>query len=180
MSNPNHQRLSAEVHDVEARLRDERPHLDAHELDRGKLRAMSAARRSTQKGPLMKSRLAITSMLVLGILMSTTGAGLAVTGGTVSQNSGQEASGGEEGKTLGQQGNGEDSVLGGKEDETPSGDNQALGGDTGSGNTDPEAQVAATGDGDGTLPFTGFLAIPLLIGGVALLGSGLMLRRRSA
>lgn len=128
----------------------------------------------------MKSRLAITSMLVLGILMSTTGAGLAVTGATVSQNSGQEASGGQEGRTLGQQGGGDDTVVGGAEDDTPSGDNQALGGDTGSGgDADPEAQVAATGD-EGTLPFTGFLAIPLLIGGVALLGSGLMLRRRSA
>ena len=171
MSKRNHERLPAELHMVEARLRDERPHLDALELDRVKLRAMSAER-STQKGPLMKSRLAITMMLVLGLFMSTTGAGLAITGGTVSQNSGQESTGGEEGLTLGQegtpdQGNGPAGAT--------QGEDQVLG--QGSGDTSPAEQVAATGD-EG-LPFTGFLAIPLMIGGVALLGGGLALRRRT-
>jgi hypothetical protein len=176
MSKRYHERLPGELQETEARLRDERPRLDALELDRVKLRAMSAER-STQKGPLMKSRLAITTMLVLGIFMSTTGAGLAITGGTVSQDAGQEATGGQEGQTLGQedrgdQGNGpagatqgEDQVLG------PTGG--------GGGEASPEDQVAATAEGGETLPFTGFLAIPLMIGGVALLGGGLVLRRRT-
>lgn len=172
MSNRNHERLPAELRSTEARLRDERPQLDGLELDRVKLRAMSA-QRSTKKGPFMKSRLAITMMLVAGIFMSTTGAGLAITGGTVSQNAGQEASGGGEGVTLGQE-------EGGDQGTAPAGatqgEEQVLG-PGGSGNTSPEEQVAATGDD--TLPFTGFLAIPLMIGGVALLGSGLVLRRRT-
>jgi hypothetical protein len=172
MSKRNHERVPTELHDVEARLRDERPQLDSLELDRVKLRAMSAER-STQKGPLMKSRLAITTMLVLGIFMSTTGAGLAITGGTVSQNAGQEATGGEEGLTLGQQG-GPDQGTGPAG--ATQGEEQVLG--EGAGDVSPEEQVAAAGDG--SLPFTGFLAIPLIIGGVALLGSGLVLRRRAA
>jgi hypothetical protein len=172
MNKQNHERMPAELHDMEARLRDERPQLDALELDRVKLRAVSAGR-STQKGPLMKSRLAITTMLVLGILLSTTGAGLAVTGGTVSQNAGQEATGGEEGVTLGQEG-GPDQGTGPAG--ATQGEDQVLG--QGSGDTSPQEQVAATGDG--ALPFTGFLAIPLMIGGVALLGTGLVLRRRTS
>jgi hypothetical protein len=171
MSKRNHERVPAELHDMDSRLRDERPQLDSVELDRVKLRAMSAGR-STQKGPWMKSRLAITTMLVLGIFMSTTGAGLAITGGTVSQNSGQEASGGEEGVTLGQQG-GPDQGTGPAG--ATEGEEQVLGED--SGDVSPAEQVSATGDG--SLPFTGFLAIPLIIGGVALLGSGLVLRRRT-
>ena len=42
-----------------------------------------------------------------------------------------------------------------------------------------EAGAQATGDEE-QLPFTGFAAIPILLGGVALLTSGLVLRRRSA
>lgn len=40
-----------------------------------------------------------------------------------------------------------------------------------------EAGVQAADDGE--LPFTGFAAIPILIGGVALLGTGAVLRRRT-
>ena len=40
-------------------------------------------------------------------------------------------------------------------------------------------QVSAGADGGDELPFTGFLAIPVLIGGVALLSGGLVLRHRT-
>jgi hypothetical protein len=40
------------------------------------------------------------------------------------------------------------------------------------------AQVAAGGDGD-SLPFTGFAAIPVIVVGVGMLVGGLVLRRRS-
>jgi hypothetical protein len=44
-----------------------------------------------------------------------------------------------------------------------------------------ETGAAGTGStGGNDLPFTGYLAIPVLLGGVALLASGLVLRRRSA
>ena len=124
----------------------------------------------------MKSRLAITTMLVLGLFMSTTGAGLAITGGTVSQNAGQESTGGYEGLTLGQDDDNEGNGPAG----TTQGEDQVLGDTDTPGDASPASQVAATGDADETLPFSGFLAIPLLLGGVFLLGSGLLLRRSTA
>jgi hypothetical protein len=177
MHKQNQQRLPSALTEVEEQLRNERQHLDAIALDRIKLRAMSAGR-AVEKGPLMKSRLATTMVLVVGIMLSTAGAGLAITGATDSQNgnAGATASGGNPGQTLGQVGGSEDQPQdrGGTQ-----GGNQVLGGaDTG--NTNPQAQVAATGNNSQAgLPFTGLLAIPLLIGGVALLGSGLLLRRRT-
>ena len=42
----------------------------------------------------------------------------------------------------------------------------------------PSRQVEA-GANDSNLPFTGFAAIPVLIGGIALLSAGLVLRRRT-
>ena len=42
----------------------------------------------------------------------------------------------------------------------------------------PSRQVEAGAD-DNNLPFTGFAAVPILIGGIALLTAGLVLRRRS-
>ncbi len=44
---------------------------------------------------------------------------------------------------------------------------------------DVEAASQESSGGGDELAFTGFAAIPVLIGGVALLGSGLVLRRRS-
>ena len=49
--------------------------------------------------------------------------------------------------------------------------------------TQPARQVEAGAQGTGgeeQLPFTGFAAIPILLGGVALLTSGLVLRKRAA
>ena len=42
----------------------------------------------------------------------------------------------------------------------------------------PSRQVEA-GANENKLPFTGFAAIPILIGGIALLSAGLVLRRRT-
>lgn len=42
---------------------------------------------------------------------------------------------------------------------------------------DPAATQQVAETGEDTLPFTGFVAIPLLVGGVALLGTGAALRR---
>ena len=54
---------------------------------------------------------------------------------------------------------------------------------SGSGDTSPEAAEEVTVSGSGgngsSLPFTGFLAIPVLLVGVALLASGMAIRRRS-
>ncbi len=159
--------FSAELREVEHRLSSSRPELTALELDAIKRRAMTSATRkqpslfSRQKGFLMKSRLAVTMMLALGLLMSGTGATLAVSG---ISSSGSAAS-----------------VQ--YPDQQPAADVLDEG-DTGTPaaspavEVQPTRQVSNSGGGD-TLPFTGFLAIPVLLGGVALLTTGAVLRRRS-
>jgi hypothetical protein len=63
------------------RLRAARPQLTAAELDDVKLRVRRRVARPERKGTaFMKSRLAIMLMLVLGLMLSTTGAGLAISG----------------------------------------------------------------------------------------------------
>ena len=140
----------------------------------------------------MRSRLAILGMLALGMVLSTGGAGLAVSGfasqnGNAAQNqygtptstpttppSSTPDSGGGDNDVLGEEDSG--GPAGGTDNEAPSG----------GGNEDTPAQPArqvesgAQGNGDEQLPFTGFAAIPILIGGVALLTTGLVLRRRTA
>lgn len=104
----------------------------------------------------MKSRLAILAMLVLGMVFSTTGAGLAIQGFTSS-----DASVSQYGpdKPPGD-------VLGEEDEGGVAGDVQ-------------EPRQVETGSDTGELPFTGFLALPVLLGGVALLSAGLVLRRRT-
>ena len=128
----------------------------------------------------MRSRLAIIAMLVFGGLLSTSGGALAVSGFTSQQgNAAQGQYGGVQGEEEeGDQGGGDQGVLG--EDE--SGGGPAPTNDSG-GPTQPARQVEAGAQGTGgeeQLPFTGFAAIPILLGGVALLTGGLVLRRRTA
>ena len=134
----------------------------------------------------MKSRLVILTMLVIGMLLSTAGAGLAITG--LSGNNDASIAGypttavspGGSG-VLGAQdeaaGNGVSPADEGGGGAAPS--DNAGGGGSG---TQPSRQVeAGAGSGSGgELPFTGFAAIPILFGGLVLLGSGLVLRSRSA
>jgi hypothetical protein len=79
--------------------------------------------------------------------------------------------------TGGGEDNGDQGVLG--EDESGGGPTENNGG---SSPAQPNRQVEAGAQGTGAeqLPFTGFAAIPILLGGVALLASGLVLRRRTA
>ena len=148
------------------RLQQERPGLDGLALDRVKTRARARAATKTRRGAFLKSRLAITMILALGILMSLSGAGLAVSG---LGDSGDDASDVQYFNDPGDDSSSDDSSS-----------QEVLGGSGGS--SDPgdveEASQEGTGGGE-ELAFTGFAAIPVLIGGVALLGSGLALRRRS-
>src|SRR5215210_9105565 len=79
-----HDDLQPDLQPVIDQLRAHRPEATALELDaikqRVRARASHPAWRRTRRAPLMKSRLVILSMLVLGMLLSTTGAGLAVSG----------------------------------------------------------------------------------------------------
>jgi hypothetical protein len=151
-----------------AQLRASRDELTGMELDTVRQRVLRAAARNTRsrRSTFMKSRLAVTAMLVLGMLFSTAGAGIALTSVT--------------------------------SDDSPSGvqyrqddDTQQVLGEVGTvdNGTAPAAESAPSAPAatptepqeaaEGELPFTGFLAIPILIGGVALLSSGLILRRRT-
>jgi hypothetical protein len=158
-------------------LRARRPEATALELDavKQRVRARAATGRRARSATFMKSRLAIISMLVVGMLASTTGVGLAIDG-----LGGRDASiaqyGGNNGKPKGD-------TLGETENNNPG--NNGNNGNNGNGNNttttplQPTRQVEAGASG-GQLPFTGYLAIPVLVGGVALLGTGLILRRRAA
>lgn len=119
----------------------------------------------------MKSRLLVTMMLVFGLVLSTAGAGLAVSG---SSDSGRAAD------VEYKQARGSAGTLGEVDAVAPSEDSDAVGAAPASDEPTAQAprQVAATGGDD--LPFTGFAAIPVLLGGLALLATGLVLRRRTA
>jgi hypothetical protein len=161
--------------DVIRLLRDERPQISELELDRIKQRVRRRAR-TPRKGQFMRSRLAILLTLVLGLMLSTTGAGLALQGQGPSNDaaSTQYNSGGVGGEEDENPDKPDRGVLG-EEDDNPAPEN-------GGGGTAPEQetrQVEAGSDG-GELPFTGFAAIPILLVGIALLGTGLVLRRQQS
>jgi len=149
----------------------------------------------------MRSRLAIIAMLVSGMVLSTGGGALAVSGFTSQQGNAAQAQypSSTDTGTLGAQGaptgaQEDNGVLGAQETNGPAGSQEDSGGATspqGAGGgvagaqeangTQPARQVEAgvQDTGEEQLPFTGFAAIPILLGGVALLTSGLVLRRRA-
>jgi hypothetical protein len=159
-------------------LRAHRPEATALELDAVQQRvrrrvATRPAGRRARSASLMKSRLAILSMLVTGMLLSTAGAGLAIDGVTGTNNASVAAydNGDNRGDVLGED-NSKSPAGGVAGEENSSAPTPASG-------VQPTRQVEA-GAGSNSLPFTGFLAIPVLLGGVALLGTGLVLRHRAA
>ena len=150
-----------EFDDITRLLREERPQASELELDDIKRRVRQ---RVARKGQPMRSRLAILAMLVVGILVSGTGAGLAVQGFDQSGSDASEA----------QYPGGGGDVLG----EEDSGGGEVTPEETDTVETD-DAQVAQQVESGDSLPFTGFAAIPVVLAGVALIGGGLMLRRQS-
>ena|SRR5215217_2559825 len=166
-----------EFEPIVAQLRAHRPEATELELDavkrRVRARVARPAGRRARSAEFMKSRLAILSMLVAGMLLSTTGAGLAVDG--LSQSNDAAVS-----QYVDDNGGG--GVLG--EDDSNQPDNGVAGENNGGGaageNAVQPARQVESGAGAEDLPFTGFLAIPILLGGVALLSAGLVLRRRAA
>ena len=172
----NNDDLQPDLQPVIDQLRANRPEATALELDaiKQRVRARSsqpARRRTTRRAQLMKSRIVILSMLVLGMLLSTAGAGLAVSGLSGDTDNASIAVYGDNkaptggGNVLGDEDSGNNALP---EESSP-----ASGGDT-----QPARQVEA-GATNSQLPFTGFAAIPVLLGGIALLSVGLVLRRRT-
>jgi hypothetical protein len=155
--------------------------LTALELDAAKVRVMKSAAKqpgmfARKKGSLMKSRVALVAVLALGVFMSGTGATLAVSGfaNNGSASSAQypeehkhkphhivEAANSGNGDCAGAEGAGSESSNG----TCPEVETQAV------------QQVAVTGSSS-SLPFTGFLAIPVLVIGLGLLGAGVAMRMR--
>jgi hypothetical protein len=201
-----------EFDDVIRLLKDERPQATELELDEIKQRvrrhAADPSRRSSQS---MKSRIAILGLLVSGMLFSTAGAGLALSGGGTAQSGSNAAISQYEtptptptptpvctttptpppdnGKVSPLDTCGEGGVLPAEAENAPTKEKTvtpAEAPDTGSGSgvlpaeesTQPTRQAAAAAQ-TSQLPFTGFAAIPVLLGGLALLSGGLVLRRRT-
>ncbi|HET9737379.1 MAG TPA: hypothetical protein VFP78_04595 [Solirubrobacteraceae bacterium] len=144
-----------EFDDVIRLLRENRPEAGELELDRIKQQVRRRAARPERRQD-MKSRLAILLMLVLGMMLSTTGAGIAVQDLTSDDASVAQ--------------------YGSEDEESPP---TVLGEEESGSDVQSTRQVAAGSDGGDELPFTGFLAIPVLLGGVALLSGGLVLRHRT-
>jgi hypothetical protein len=157
----NDPRFLAELAQIAQRLRDERPQASDIELDRMKVSALSRSRRATrQREPFMRSRLVITTVLVLGVLMSGAGAGLAVSGVSDDGSAGSA-----------QYRTDASTVLPTTESNRPN---------TAEETTQPEqAARQLESDDSEELPFTGYAAIPVLLAGIGLLTVGVIMRRRS-
>jgi hypothetical protein len=200
-----------EFDDVIQLLKDERPQATELELDAIKQRVRRNAANPSRRSQSMKSRLAILGMLVAGMLFSTAGAGLAISGvaqsgdnAAVSQYgaatptptatpvctptpTGGTQNGGADNNVAPAGPCGEGGVLPAEETNAPTPESEtspsAAGGGGGGGvlpaeESQPARQQAAAAQ-TSQLPFTGFAAIPVLLGGLALLSGGLVLRRRT-
>lgn len=164
---------------VAERLERERPTATPLELDHMKLQARTQAMRgarSQAKGSVLKSRVAITAIVALGLFTGGTGTTLALS----DSDSGSAAKvqypseGGKKGAVLGEaQGNGETQGNGAAPNARVLGETQSSGG-----GAQATRQVVAT-KADSKLPFTGLAAIPLVVLGLGLIGTGMMLFRSS-
>ena len=190
--------LPPELEDIGRLMREERRQPSALELDDLKRRARrQAAGRSSltplvQKGSLLTSRLLITMLVAFGIVLSGTGATLAIapnvvdTGSTTTKAQYFSDTPPPDGRVEGTQ-ESQDAPIG----VLPEGPKSGVAPTTESGEA-PRVQTAADRGGaprlqpirqqaeEGeSLPFTGLAAIPILVVGIGLLASGLVLRRRA-
>jgi hypothetical protein len=189
--------------DVIRLLREGRPQATEMELDQIKQRVRRRVAAPSGRKQSMKARVGILAMLVTGMVFSTAGAGLALSssshhnasvaqyetptptptptctetpsGGTSPAQTPAECTPTPEGGVLPAEsggGNGPSHASGGGN--SPSGGVAPAE----ASNTQPTRQEAAATNSQ--LPFTGFAAIPVILGGLALLAGGLILRRRTA
>jgi hypothetical protein len=176
-------RLDPDLAGVDAELRRHRPVLADAELAAMAARAIEASPASpcpTKEAP-MRFRVAVVSLLALGFALSGGGVGLAVSGLVGSDNASSAQYGsstpprqevlGEAPTTGGGGGNGT-KPGGGFENGTPSPSPAREQG------TQAPRQLSQ-GSGS-SLPFTGWATVPVILAGLALLASGLVLRRRTA
>jgi hypothetical protein len=155
--------LTGDLEALARRLRNDRPEITGLELDRIKRRAISQAAATAgswapKKGLFMKPRIAVALVLAMGLLTSGTGATLAVISESGSAAQVQYPD------------------LKPKESIDPG----VLGSDPGGGGSSVQEEQQVANSGGSELPFTGFLAIPLLVVGVVFLVTGGVLRSRAS
>ena len=168
-----YERIPDDLIQVAERLTAARPKLDPERLARSRKHVLTRARAARGRGApaerLWRPRLVLTGMLVLGIMLSTAGVGLAISGLAANGSAGKAQYGNPGGPPPGKPptGRGSHSQL-------------SSSGRTGARSTAVNAtgQTKATSEKSG-LPFTGLAAIPLIVAGVALLITGIGLRRRT-
>ena len=171
----------SEHDDVIRLLREGRPQATEIELDEIKQRVRRRAAAPSGRKQSMKSRVAILAMLVTGMVFSTAGAGLALQSSAHNNASVAQYSTPTPPPTVTPEGG----VLpaGAQSTPTPTPTPAATNAPSGgvapaeATNTQPVRQQAAATNAQ--LPFTGFAAIPVILGGLALLAGGLVLRRRT-
>jgi hypothetical protein len=160
MTDLGHNRLPEDLMRIAERLDLERPAATPLELDRVKSRVRSRVRRGAiAKGNVLKTRLAIAMMIVLGVLMSGTGAGLALSGSSESGSAAQSQ------YDVSPNENNGNPVLATEESGGPA-------------DTNAPAQTAAVTSND-SLPFTGLAAVPILLLGLGLVAAGLVVARNT-
>lgn len=210
--NSNRNRIPAELEDIEDTLRANRHEASPLELDRIKLQAIRQAAQgrpsfvARQKGAFMKSRLAMMLVIAAGFMLSTTGAGLAISGSSssgsaagtqytpagVEEHGGQKpegqgvkgaaTKGGNECAENGANGNGGNSGANANGNGSNCNHSEPAAAETAPAEVEvapvPAEQQAVVSNGS-SLPFTGFVAIPLLIIGVLMVVGGALLRLKS-
>jgi cytoskeletal protein RodZ len=184
-----------EFDDVIRLLRERRPQATALELDQIKQRVRRRAAGRPERSQSMKSRLAILGTLVVGMVFSTAGAGLAVSGFTHNASVAQYSTPPPTSvpptsvpptnvppesvpPTSGPQTPPPAGAVLPSHAESPGSKTSPRAGAQPAEQVQPARQVEAATSA-GSLPFTGYAAIPVLIGGLALLTGGLILRRRT-